>query len=82
MFGYTTSALVTLMLHFSSIEQTQSYLIWTLVGAGLALVADAIAQLPGSQIILPLNAVIAILGGPIIISLVLQQARYSQGFKA
>lgn len=181
MFGYTTSAFVTLLLHFSSIEQTQSYLIWTfgsfagvtqqhlplllglvavgilasqllsqplnllllgeeqavalglnlqqlrgvlilmasllagtvtafcgpiafigiavphlcrtlfrtvdhrlltpavtLVGAGLALVADAIAQLPGSQTLLPLNAVTALLGGPIIVSLLLQRARRSQ----
>ncbi|MDB9312298.1 iron ABC transporter permease [Spirulina sp. CS-785/01] len=29
MFGYMTTAFVTIFLHFSSIEQTQSYLVWT-----------------------------------------------------
>ncbi|NJN31461.1 MAG: iron ABC transporter permease [Synechococcales cyanobacterium RM1_1_8] len=178
MFGYTVSAIVTVLLHFSSLEQTQAYVVWTfgsfagvtwerlplllglvvigigasgflgrslnllllgedqavglglnlkqlrvgliilasllagtvtaycgpiafigvavphlcrqlfrtvdhrlltpgvaLVGAGLALLADGIAQLPGSQSLLPLNAVTALLGGPIIASLILQQSR-------
>ncbi|TVP68801.1 MAG: iron ABC transporter permease [Leptolyngbya sp. LCM1.Bin17] len=46
-----------------------------LLGALLALVADAVAQLPGSQTILPLNAVTALIGAPILIWLMLKQFR-------
>ncbi|MBE9064124.1 iron ABC transporter permease [cf. Phormidesmis sp. LEGE 11477] len=45
----------------------------TLLGAILALVADAIAQLPGSQTLLPLNAVTALLGAPVLIWLMLKR---------
>jgi len=44
-----------------------------LLGALLALMADLIAQLPGSQTILPLNAVTALLGGPVVIWLMLKR---------
>lgn len=47
----------------------------SLLGALLALVADAIAQLPGSQATLPLNAVTALIGAPILIWLMLKQFR-------
>lgn len=43
-----------------------------LLGALLALVANGIAQLPGSQVILPLNAVTALIGAPVLIWLMLR----------
>ncbi|NEQ29428.1 MAG: iron ABC transporter permease [Leptolyngbya sp. SIO4C5] len=47
----------------------------TLLGALLALLADLIAQLPGSQTILPLNAVTALIGAPVLIWLMLKRYR-------
>mgnify|MGYP001804952387 FL=1 len=46
-----------------------------LLGAMLALVANSIAQVPGSQTVLPLNAVMALLGAPVLIWLMLKQAK-------
>ncbi|MBE9069867.1 iron ABC transporter permease [Leptolyngbya cf. ectocarpi LEGE 11479] len=46
-----------------------------LLGAMLALVANSIAQVPGSQTILPLNAVMALLGAPVLIWLMLKQGK-------
>lgn len=43
-----------------------------LTGAIIALSADALAQLPGSQAILPLNAVTALIGSPVIVWLILK----------
>ena len=37
------------------------------LGAGLALIADVIAQVPGSFLVLPLNAITALLGAPVVI---------------
>ncbi|MEO0942476.1 MAG: iron ABC transporter permease [Cyanobacteria bacterium J06642_12] len=45
----------------------------TLMGAILALLADVVAQLPGSQAVLPLNAVTALVGAPIVSWLILKQ---------
>lgn len=47
-----------------------------LLGSCLALTADLIAQLPGSERILPLNAVIALFGVPIVIWVLLHERRY------
>ncbi|MEM6254227.1 MAG: iron ABC transporter permease [Cyanobacteria bacterium P01_D01_bin.156] len=47
----------------------------TLLGALLALVANTIAQMPGSQTVLPLNAVMALLGAPVLIWLMLTQGK-------
>ncbi|MEO0868078.1 MAG: iron ABC transporter permease [Cyanobacteria bacterium J06642_11] len=47
-----------------------------LLGALLALVANSISQMPGSQTVLPLNAVMALLGAPVLIWLMLKQQRY------
>ena len=47
-----------------------------LAGATTSLIADLAAQLPGSQAVLPLNAVTALLGSPVIIWFILRrQAR-------
>ncbi|MEA5466249.1 iron ABC transporter permease [Leptothoe sp. PORK10 BA2] len=46
-----------------------------LLGAILALAANSIAQMPGSQTVLPLNAVLALLGAPVLIWLMLKQGK-------
>ena len=44
-----------------------------LLGALLALIADTLAQVPGASIVLPLNAVTALLGAPVIIVVLLRR---------
>lgn len=44
-----------------------------LLGALVALVADLLAQLPGSESVLPLNAVTALVGAPVIAAVVLRR---------
>ncbi|MGB2923751.1 MAG: iron ABC transporter permease [Limnothrix sp.] len=46
-----------------------------LLGSSLALTADIIAQLPGSQLTLPLNTVTALFGAPVVIILILRRYR-------
>ena len=50
------------------------------VGATLALGADIVAGLPGSQLTLPLNAVTALLGAPVVIWVILRQRNLRQAF--
>lgn len=47
-----------------------------LLGAMLALLADWMAQVPGQDIVLPLNAVMAIIGAPIVIHGILQRGNH------
>lgn len=51
-----------------------------LLGAQTALAADLLAQLPGSQVVLPLNAVTALLGAPIIVGLILRRKNLQKTF--
>ncbi|HEX2908499.1 MAG TPA: iron ABC transporter permease [Phototrophicaceae bacterium] len=44
-----------------------------LLGGMVALLADWVAQVPGSQIILPLNAITALLGAPVVIWIILRR---------
>ncbi len=44
-----------------------------LLGATIALLADLIAQLPGSQLTLPLNAVMALIGVPVVMWVILRR---------
>ncbi len=44
-----------------------------LLGALLALVADIIAQMPGTQVVLPLNAVTALIGAPVVAWVILRR---------
>jgi iron complex transport system permease protein len=44
-----------------------------LLGAALALVADLISQVPGTRIVLPLNAVTALIGAPVVIGMILRR---------
>ncbi len=46
-----------------------------LLGATLALLSDWLAQLPGLAVVLPLNAVTAILGTPIVVHAILRRSR-------
>ncbi|MDE0633786.1 MAG: iron ABC transporter permease [Caldilineaceae bacterium] len=50
------------------------------MGAALALGADIVAGLPGSQLTLPLNAVTALLGAPVVIWVILRQRNLRQAF--
>ncbi|MBL8162843.1 MAG: iron ABC transporter permease [Anaerolineae bacterium] len=51
-----------------------------LLGGTLALLADLIAQVPGHQIVLPLNAVTALLGAPVVIWVILRRASTRASF--
>jgi iron complex transport system permease protein len=46
----------------------------TLLGATCALLADLLAQLPGSDAMLPLNAVMALFGAPVVVWVILRRA--------
>ncbi|MBC6480710.1 MAG: iron ABC transporter permease [Hormoscilla sp. GM7CHS1pb] len=47
----------------------------TLMGATLAISANLIARMPGSQVALPLNAVTALIGAPVVSWVILRQQR-------
>jgi iron complex transport system permease protein len=51
-----------------------------LIGASLLLACDSIAQLPGSQTTLPLNAVTALFGAPIVIWVIIKSKNRSSAF--
>ncbi len=51
-----------------------------MLGGTLALAADLIAQLPGNQIVLPLNAVTALIGAPVVIWIILRRRNLRQTF--
>ena len=51
-----------------------------LMGASLALFADLVARLPGSQITLPLNAVTALIGAPIVVWIVTRRQNLRASF--
>jgi iron complex transport system permease protein len=44
-----------------------------MLGGMIALIADLVAQMPGNQIILPLNAVTALIGAPVVASVILRR---------
>ena len=50
-----------------------------LMGASLAVMADLLARLPGSERILPLNAVMALLGAPVVLTVIIRRSRDSRG---
>jgi len=51
-----------------------------MLGGVVALLADLIAQVPGSQIILPLNAVTALIGAPVVIAIILRRRNLRSTF--
>lgn len=44
-----------------------------LLGATLALLADMVAQMPGSQTVLPVNVVTSLLGVPVVVWVLMRQ---------
>ena len=50
------------------------------LGATLALLSDLFAHLPGSQYVLPLNAVTSLIGAPVVIWFILHRRNLSQTF--
>jgi iron complex transport system permease protein len=50
-----------------------------LAGAAVALAAGLLAQLPGSDASLPLNAVTSLLGAPVVVAILLRLRRAGQG---
>ncbi|MBC7810486.1 MAG: iron ABC transporter permease [Burkholderiales bacterium] len=54
----------------------------TLMGAVIALIADLIAQVPGSQTVLPLNAVMALVGAPVVMWVILRRRHLRAAFAA
>ncbi len=44
-----------------------------LLGATLALAADLISQMPGSKMVLPLNAITALIGAPVVVGMILRR---------
>jgi len=44
-----------------------------LLGATLAMLADLLAQAPGTQIALPLNAVTSLIGAPVVVGVILRR---------
>jgi iron complex transport system permease protein len=51
-----------------------------LMGAVVALVAALIAEVPGRSLILPLNAVTALIGAPVVIAAILRRRSWQQSF--
>ncbi|XWX02456.1 iron ABC transporter permease [Aggregatilineales bacterium SYSU G02658] len=51
-----------------------------LMGAIVALIAALIAEVPGRNLILPLNAVTALIGAPVVIVIILRQRNLQQSF--
>ena len=51
-----------------------------LAGALVALFSDLVAQLPGSQAVLPLNAVTALIGAPVIAVVILRRRNLEESF--
>lgn len=49
----------------------------TLAGASLMLFCDIIAQLPGGTYVLPINAITALIGAPVVISIIVKAKRIS-----
>ncbi len=53
-----------------------------LMGGIVALVADLIAQAPGTQIVLPLNSITALIGAPVVIWIILRGRGLKASFEA
>jgi iron complex transport system permease protein len=51
-----------------------------ILGAAVALSADLVAQLPGRQAVLPLNAVTALIGAPVVGWIILKRRSLKEAF--
>ncbi len=54
----------------------------TLLGGALALIADMIAQMPGQSAVLPLNAITALFGAPVVFWVILRRRDVKETFAA
>jgi len=52
----------------------------TLVGGIIALAVDIVAQMPGSDVTLPLNAISALIGAPVVVWVILQRRNLRSAF--
>ncbi|HAS43201.1 MAG TPA: iron ABC transporter [Microscillaceae bacterium] len=52
-----------------------------LIGAILMLLCDIVAKLPGSQSTLPINAITALIGAPVVIAVIMKQRNLGKAFK-
>ncbi|NJO81327.1 MAG: iron ABC transporter permease [Blastochloris sp.] len=52
----------------------------TLLGATCAIIADMIAQMPGSETVLPLNAVMSLIGAPVVVWVLLRRNSIKASF--
>lgn len=53
-----------------------------IMGGTIALIADLVAGLPGSSIVLPLNAITALLGAPVVVWIILRRSNLRESFAA
>ena len=51
-----------------------------LTGGGVMILSDIISQLPGSESVLPINAVTSLIGIPVVIWVILRNRKYSAAF--
>jgi iron complex transport system permease protein len=51
-----------------------------LIGGAVMLISDIISQLPGSENVLPVNAVTSLIGIPVVIWVILRNRKYSGPF--
>lgn len=51
-----------------------------LMGAALMLVCDIVAQMPGSQTVLPINAITALIGAPVVIWVIMRRRNLQSSF--
>ncbi len=51
-------------------------------GAIVALMADLVSQLPGSHVVLPLNAILSLIGAPVVLWLILKRQNIQETFAA
>ncbi|MFC2124501.1 iron chelate uptake ABC transporter family permease subunit [Bacteroidota bacterium] len=65
---------------FNTANHKTLFFLVTLCGAILMLTCDIIAQVPGHEYTLPINAVTSIIGAPIVIWLVLRKGNISKSF--
>jgi iron complex transport system permease protein len=51
-----------------------------LTGSIVALIADLVAQVPGADIVLPLNSITALIGAPVVVWVILRRRNLKESF--
>jgi iron complex transport system permease protein len=65
---------------FNTSDHRQLLLLVSFCGAIILLISDTVAQLPGSEHTLPINAITSLFGAPVIIWLILKQRNFRMHF--